>query len=58
MFEEVADLLDIEEVNQFRARACRNAVGTIGRLSPSVHDMINDGADLTDLEGIGEDLAG
>lgn len=58
IFEEIADLLDIEGANQFRVRAYRNAANTIGRLSRSVHDMIKDGADLTELEGIGEDLAG
>ena len=58
IFREVADLLDIEGANQFRVRAYRNAARTIATLSRNVADLVEDGEDLTELEGIGEDLAG
>ena len=58
IFNRVADLLEIEGANPFRVRAYRNAARTIGGLSRSVSDMIEADEDLTDLSGIGEDLAG
>src|SRR5882762_8500797 len=42
LFDEVADLLEIQDANPFRVRAYRNAART---------------KDLTDIAGIGEDLA-
>jgi DNA polymerase (family 10) len=54
----LADLLEIEEANPFRVRAYRNAARTISDLPHSVESMIAAGADLSDLPGIGEDLAG
>jgi DNA polymerase (family X) len=58
IFGQVADLLDIEGANEFRVRAYRNAARTITTLSRNVADMVEEGADLTELQGIGEDLAG
>jgi DNA polymerase (family 10) len=58
IFNQIADLLEIEGANQFRVRAYRNAARTIGGLPRSVADMIEEGRDLTELPGIGEDLAG
>lgn len=58
IFNQVANLLEIEGANQFRVRAYRNAARTVGGLSRDVADMIEDAEDLTDLPGIGEDLAG
>jgi DNA polymerase (family 10) len=57
IFEEVADLLDIEGANQFRVRAYRDGARTIETLSRPVADMVKKGEDLTKMEGIGEDLA-
>ena len=57
IFNKVADLLDIEGANAFRIRAYRNAARTISSLSRDVSDMIESGEDLTDLPGIGKDLA-
>ncbi len=57
IFEEMADLLDIQEANRFRIRAYRNAASMIGRLSRNVRDMVEEGEDLTELSGIGDDLA-
>lgn len=58
IFNQVADLLEIEGANPFRVRAYRNAARTIGGLPQSVADLIKKGQDLTELPGIGEDLAG
>jgi DNA polymerase (family 10) len=58
IFNEVADLLEIEGANPYRVRAYRNAARTVSTLSQDVSDMVRDGEDLTELSGIGEDLAG
>jgi DNA polymerase (family 10) len=58
IFNEVADLLEIEGANQYRVRAYRNAARTISTMSRNVSQMVEDGEDLTELPGIGEDLAG
>jgi DNA polymerase (family 10) len=53
----VADLLEIEGANEFRVRAYRNAARTISTLSDNIADRVEEGEDLTEMEGIGEDLA-
>ncbi len=58
VFEEIADLLEIENANPFRVRAYRNAARLIGDLNRELADMLAQGADLTELPGIGADLAG
>ncbi|NBC18136.1 MAG: DNA polymerase/3'-5' exonuclease PolX [Bacteroidetes bacterium] len=58
IFDEVADLLDIEGANRFRVRAYRNAARTIGQLSQPVADLLAEGKDLSELPDIGDDLAG
>ena len=57
MFDELADLLEIEGANPFRIRAYRNAARVIGGQSGSVAAMVAGGHDLTRLPGIGDDLA-
>jgi DNA polymerase (family 10) len=57
VFEEMADLLAIENANQFRVRAYREAARTIASLPKSAADMVERGEDLTTLPGIGDDLA-
>ncbi|MBN1268279.1 MAG: DNA polymerase/3'-5' exonuclease PolX [Kiritimatiellae bacterium] len=57
MFEEIADLLDIKGENPFRIRAYRNAARTIQDLGRDLRDMVAQGKDLTELQGIGDDLA-
>ena len=57
IFEKMADLLDIQGANAFRVRAYRNAARSVGELPRSVASMVEDGADLTKLPGIGKDLA-
>jgi DNA polymerase (family 10) len=58
IFTEFADLLEIDGANPFRVRAYRNAARTLGELSRDVRGMLEQGADLTELPGIGDDLAG
>jgi len=58
IFQEMADLLEIEGENRFRVRAYRNAARTVNRLSQRAEKKIEEGEDLSRLEGIGEDLAG
>ena len=58
MFEQLADLLEIREENPFRIRAYRNAARVIRAHPRSMAELIESGADLTELPGIGKDLAG
>jgi DNA polymerase (family 10) len=59
VFEEVADLLEIQGANPFRVRAYRNAARTIRDLGGRLADMLCDPArKLDELAGIGKDLAG
>jgi DNA polymerase (family 10) len=57
-FEEIADLLEIEAANPFRVRAYRNAARTLRGLRREAAAMLADGEDLSELPGIGKDLAG
>ena len=56
-FRKLADLLEIEGANRFRVRAYRTAASTVGGLPHDAGTMIEDGEDLSELPGIGEDLA-
>ena len=58
MFDQTADLLEIKGENQFRVRAYRRAARTIEGLPQSVRAMLAKEADLSELPGIGKDLAG
>jgi DNA polymerase (family 10) len=58
IFNKVADLLEILDENPFRVRAYRNAARVMGGLSQSVAAMVEERKDLTELPGIGKDLAG
>jgi DNA polymerase (family X) len=53
----LADLLEIQGANPFRIRAYRNAVNTVNSLSRPLHSMVEAGEDLTELPGIGENVA-
>lgn len=58
MFDQTADLLEIQGENPFRVRAYRRAARTIEGLPQSVRTMLSAGGDLSELPGIGKDLAG
>jgi DNA polymerase (family 10) len=57
IFDEIADMLEIQGDNPFRVRAYRNAARSIAGLPMSVADMVERGEDLTVLQGIGKELA-
>ncbi len=56
-FETTADLLEIKGENPFRIRAYRNAARIVEDLPHELASMVAEEADLTELEGIGKDLA-
>lgn len=58
IFEEIANLLEIQGANTFRIRAYRNAARTLGELPQEARLLLEQGCDLTRLPGIGDDLAG
>lgn len=57
IFTEVADLLEIEDANQFRVSAYRNAARTIEGYPDRVYKMVESGDPVDEISGIGEDLA-
>ena len=58
LFDEVADLLEIQDANPFRVRAYRNAARTIRDFPEPIADLVRAGTkDLTEIAGIGDDLA-
>lgn len=58
LFEDLADLLELDGANTFRVRAYRNASRTVESLSADVSAIVDrDPAELQQLEGIGKDLA-
>ncbi len=58
VFDEIANLLEIEDANPFRVRAYRNAVRILESLGHEASAMLAEGEDLTKIPGIGKDLAG
>src|SRR5712691_6424762 len=57
VFDEVADLLEIKDENPFRVRAYRNAARTIRDFPEPIADWVQASRDLSEIPGIGEDLA-
>ncbi len=58
MLDQAAELLEIAGESQFRVRAYRRAARTIEGLPQSVKSILTAGRDLSELPGIGKDLAG
>jgi len=57
-FDEVADLLEFQNANPFRVRAYRNAARKINDFAEPLANIVADSSrDLTEIEGIGKDLA-
>lgn len=56
-FEEIADLLELQEGNEFRIRSYRSAARTIRDQSGRMEDMVEEDQDLTDLPNIGQSTA-
>ncbi|MFO1023106.1 MAG: DNA polymerase/3'-5' exonuclease PolX [Planctomycetales bacterium] len=58
IFEEMAELLEVQGANPFRIRAYRNAVQTIEGLTRSLQEVKDESEHgLQNLQGIGKDLA-
>jgi DNA polymerase (family 10) len=55
--EEVADILEIQNANPFRIRAYRNAVRTVETVTVPLRRWVEEGRQLTDLPGIGKEMA-
>lgn len=55
---EVGDLLELQKANEFRVRAYRNAARAVEELPEPVDSYLDGERALTDIPGIGEDLAG
>jgi len=58
MFDQAAELLELKGDNPFRSRAYRRAARVVEGLPKSVASLLAAGQDLSELPGIGEDLAG
>lgn len=58
IFYRLAELLEIEGANPFRIRAYRRAAATIEDLPDPAAGRLARGKDLSELPGIGENLAG
>jgi DNA polymerase (family X) len=57
MFDQAAELLEIGGENQFRVRAYRRAARVVEGLPKAVGGLLKSGQDLSELPGIGKDLA-
>ncbi|MCE5326735.1 MAG: DNA polymerase/3'-5' exonuclease PolX [Planctomycetaceae bacterium] len=57
MFDEIADLLDLQEEDAFRIRSYRNAARTVRNLSQRLEDMAAEGKDFAELPNIGKSTA-
>ncbi len=58
IFRRIANLLEIEGANPFRVRAYRNAARSVDSLPRNISEMVEAGEDLTELPGVGKDIAG
>ena len=58
IFEEIADLLEIQGGNPFRIRAYRNAARTVGEYRRDLKTLLDQGESLPKLPGVGADLEG
>jgi DNA polymerase (family X) len=58
IFNRLADLLEIDGANPFRVRAYRDAARIVADLPQEVSALLSAGKDLSELHGIGKDLAG
>ena len=58
IFDEIADMLEIQGANPFRVRAYRNAARTVGEQGRDFKALLDRGEPLPKLPGIGADLQG
>ncbi|MGM0576652.1 MAG: DNA polymerase/3'-5' exonuclease PolX [Myxococcota bacterium] len=57
VFDEIADLVELNEGNPFRVRSYRAAAGTARGLSRRLEDLVAEDADLSELPNIGDGTA-
>ena len=57
VLDDVAALLEIQGANPFRIRAYQNAARTVEAHAVAMHKMLADGDDLTELAGVGKQVA-
>ena len=57
VFEEIAELLEIQSANPFRIRAYRNASRTLAEFGRDLAALLHKGQELPKIAGIGDDLA-
>jgi DNA polymerase (family 10) len=57
IFDEIGDLLELREANQFRIRSYRNAAQSIRNLSERIEDLADRGEDLSEIPDIGDATA-
>ncbi|MBD3419074.1 MAG: DNA polymerase/3'-5' exonuclease PolX [Chitinivibrionales bacterium] len=57
IFNDIGDLLEIQGENQFRIRAYRTAAQTVSGLGENLSAKVEKGEDLSNISGIGKDLA-
>lgn len=57
VFQQLADLLEIQGANPFRLRAYRSAARTIQSTADSFATLVDSDSNLTEYSGIGKDLA-
>ena len=57
LFNRYAVLLEMQGANPFRVRAYHNAARTLENLPRDINVILREGRDLTELPGIGDDLA-
>jgi DNA polymerase (family 10) len=54
---DVGSLLEIQGANPFRVRAYANAARTVGDYEEPISELVSNGADLTQIPGVGKDIA-
>ncbi len=54
---QMADLLEIQDANPFRVRAYRNAARFVDGYAKPMRKLVEEESDLTDLPGIGKEMA-
>lgn len=57
LFEEIADLLEVQQANPFRVRAYRNGARAVKSHPEQFSALIGSGDKITGIKGIGKDLA-
>ncbi|MFP4138937.1 MAG: DNA polymerase/3'-5' exonuclease PolX [Planctomycetota bacterium] len=57
IFEEISDLLELKDANEFRIRSYQNAARSIRDMSQRLADLAEEGEDLSELPNIGEKTA-